>query len=294
MEKTITNSPKNYWKECDLLSFYDSGMNVDIAIIGSGETREKLLYYGLLYNIYRADQKIRYHIWGDEIDTKSMCLNFNMMTGDQVIYHGQNPVAGDDACNGMDRVILTEDVDCENAEYLKDVVKDAQVHIFSPCRCGAYDGEDRLAMELNYQYECLYGIEILDAPDREERIRICWKNLNRFTRESNIVAADYHSIRKKLLKHMKTPERDMDESDLEDQLCRLEHIKWCRFHFLNGWKLGRPGGGRSKDSKARVHRSLIPYDELTADEKRKDLEVIKLMCTLSPMEQNKDGNGIKP
>ena len=284
MRKTITISPRNYWKEYDLLSFYDDGMNIDIAIVGLGETRDKLLYYGLLYNIYRADHKIRYHIWGDKIDTERMCVDFDMMTGDQVIYHGQSIAAGDDVCNGMDRVILMEDMDSEKVKRFVDALRTDQVHILSPCECGENNWEDRLAMELNYQYECLYGAEIFNAPDREERIKICWESLEKFTRESNVAAADYHIIRKKVLEHMDISEGDIYESSLEDQLCRLEHIKWCRFHFLNGWKPGIPEDGRAKDSKARIHRSLIPYDELTADEKKKDLEVIKLMFKLSPME----------
>ena len=284
MSKLITTSPRNYWKEYDLLSFYDGGMDVDIAIIGSKEMREELLYYGLLYNVYREDQKIRYHVWGEAADAENKCVDFDMMTGDEVIYHGSTHDGYEDVCNGMDRVILVNDADCDDAEKYADVAGSGEIHIFSSCACGENDVENRLAMELNYQYECLYGAEVFNAPDREDRIRVCWDRLEDFTKESNISAADYHSIRKKVLEHMKLSEDDMGGSDLEDQLCRLEHIKWCRFHFLNGWKAGIPEDGRAKDGKLKIHRSLIPYDELTADEKKKDLEVIKLMFKLSPME----------
>ena len=63
-------------------------------------------------------------------------------------------------------------------------------------------------------------------------------------------------------------------------LAELEHIRWCRYHYIHNWKYGPV-----TDSAKRVHNCLIPFSELSEEEKRKDVEAIR-----SKICQDSDGN----
>ena len=63
-------------------------------------------------------------------------------------------------------------------------------------------------------------------------------------------------------------------------LSELEHIRWCRYHYLNNWKYGVPNDGKPKDAVRRIHTDLIPYKELPEEEKRKDRENIRTLLSM--------------
>lgn len=88
--------------------------------------------------------------------------------------------------------------------------------------------------------------------------------LNGFLKWSNISSADFNEILGELIDA---------NADLE-MLSELEHIRWCRFHYLNYWKYGVPENGKSKDPKRRIHTCLVSYSKLGEDEKEKDREVV--------------------
>ena len=53
---------------------------------------------------------------------------------------------------------------------------------------------------------------------------------------------------------------------------RLEHIRWCRFHFLNYWR--KAESGNRKDIALRLHPDLISYDDLPEKEREKDMILV--------------------
>ena len=59
-----------------------------------------------------------------------------------------------------------------------------------------------------------------------------------------------------------------------DKLSELEHIRWCRFHYINYWKYGVPENGKNKDEKRKIHSCLKGYYELPEEERRKDSAMI--------------------
>ena len=69
----------------------------------------------------------------------------------------------------------------------------------------------------------------------------------------------------------------MENNGLEnlEEFAELEHIRWCRYHLLNGWKFGVPGNGANKDMKRKIHKCICMYSELPEKEKEKDRQVIK-------------------
>lgn len=69
-------------------------------------------------------------------------------------------------------------------------------------------------------------------------------------------------------------------ADQIEQLAELEHIRWCRYHYLSNWRLGTPENGRRKDPERRLHTDLIPYQELDESSKEKDRENIRILLSL--------------
>lgn len=85
---------------------------------------------------------------------------------------------------------------------------------------------------------------------------------------SNIASADYHEIRLMIMK--------ADNSyEINDSISELEHIRWCRFHYLNHWKYGG-----TKDTGRRIHPCLLPFSGLNKDDKSKDAEGIKVLLKI--------------
>ena len=77
------------------------------------------------------------------------------------------------------------------------------------------------------------------------------------------------------------------DEKLADLYSNLEHIRWCRYHYLNNWEYGVPPDGKNKDIDKRIHKDLIDYEELTAEEKKKDLDNVLLMFSIdSDMNRN--------
>ena len=97
---------------------------------------------------------------------------------------------------------------------------------------------------------------------------------------SNISCADYHEIRMAMLNEMHISPADPD-ADMTDTLAELEHIRWCRYYFLNNWQYGVPAGRETKCASRRIHRDLRPYSELDEQEKEKDRENIRVLLSVS-------------
>ena len=70
---------------------------------------------------------------------------------------------------------------------------------------------------------------------------------------------------------MKIDGWSMDAAGLSQKqmelLDELEHIRWCRYHQFHNWRMGIPENGARKDATLRIHKDLIPYDELMKEEK---------------------------
>ncbi len=66
---------------------------------------------------------------------------------------------------------------------------------------------------------------------------------------------------------------------LDNDLCTLEHIRWCRFHYMNGWEYASSSlmKGKRKDEKRRLHSDLRRFDDLKEKEQTKDLEGVAVM-----------------
>ncbi|MBQ5663554.1 MAG: hypothetical protein IIV19_03870, partial [Bacteroidaceae bacterium] len=104
-----------------------------------------------------------------------------------------------------------------------------------------------LAKAINLRYCHLYsGVE--ESPENAERE---WRKLNVFLRYSNLYAAEYHDLRLQMMKAWGYTAQDPLTPEHMELLAELEHIRWCRYHYINNWRHGIPDNGRAKDESKR-------------------------------------------
>ena len=285
-----------YWKDRNLIGFYDDDNNIKIkiAIIGFNQLGQKILTGGILNNIYSLNQRIEYHVWGNSTLYKNIHSDLQLMNSDTVIYHSGSWEDDINLISEMERIIVTEP-DIELISSLKELALHKEIDCYDPDRkilniCsdiytfGQYkeilteenvktDNLYALAKELNDKYKSLYG-------------GVEWNELDSFTKGSNIAAAAYHSIRLLIMKKNIAESMDAETEETEpvfsiesinDEMAEMEHIRWCRYHYLNHWKYAQI---KKKDVENKLHQCLIPFAELSDIDKKKDKETIEVLLGL--------------
>ena len=300
-----------FWKEhCIYNLVQDSANQATIIFLGFGNLGEELLYWGLQKNIFSPDQMIHYHIFGDCESFLATHTELKHIS-DPIHYHSEAWTQSIDVLQSASMIIV---IDQENqTKLLRDlrrVLPNVPITVF--CRsdelaeleqkmweCKTYNWIEkssvvnnilndqiyRLAKSIHLRYQHIYsGIEETD--DNRE---LEWQKLDAFTRMSNISAADYHEIRTIMLNEMHLYPSELDANMLE-LLSELEHIRWCRFHYLNNWQYGIQKDEPTEHSTLRIHRMLLPYSELDEEEKEKDRENIRVLLSI-PYEDIIKSNG---
>lgn len=285
-----------YWKERNLIKYYDNdNIVIKIAIIGFNQLGQKILTCGILNNIYSLNQRIEYHIWGDSVLYKNLHSDLQMMNSDVIIYHSGSWKEDINLISDMERIIITEP-DIKLLASLQELASRREIDCYDPDKkvhdiCnGLYmfgqnekilteeniktDNIYYFAKKLNYKYECLYGGASDDPVSEAAEIDVKWNGLDGFTKGSNIAAATYHSIRLLIMQRR-------GSAAVDDELAEMEHIRWCRYHFLNHWKHGQT---TKKDSVRRLHPCLVPFGELSREDKDKDIEAIEVLLELNSNE----------
>ncbi len=281
---------RSYWREHNLMKYFLAGQQeIQVAFIGFDGIARKLLDYALLNNIYSLGQKITYRVWGDSKLYEGVHPKLKLMNGDDLVFHGEKWQEDVGIISRCDRIIFSDVTDISDLFMLADKCRESEIHCYNldksmldafnnPSILSFGCSEDVLTKEsiflkdvyysakrLNFHYECLYGGA--KEEDGEKAMEECWKKLDSFLKTSNISSADYHLMRRIIT----------EKADLTDaELAEMEHIRWCRVHFLNHWKEGSNAQGE-KDKKKRLHPCLVPFEQLKQIDKDKDYESVKIL-----------------
>lgn len=297
---------RRYWKKGGLLAAADEkGGELSIALIGFGKPGAELLYWGLQTNVFSPGQRITYHVFGDASDFLLAHPMLKEIT-DPIQVHEESWQESLPLLAEADLVLvlpLEEGMPQETVVYrLLSLLPEKRFTVFSaaPAILQMLDEMERLeiidisagglripeileselirnAMRVNMRYVHLYEGE----EETEENAVREWEKLSAFLRYSNISTADYHELRLRMLRRMgvKADGSDLTRDQLE-LLAELEHMRWCRYHWLNNWKYGVPENGGTKDAAGHIHADLVPYGELAESEKEKDRTTIGVLLGL--------------
>lgn len=292
-----------FWKQrCLYQTSVRCGHQMRIVFLGFGTLGQKLLTYALQNNLFDPGQRIEYHIFGDGAEFAAVHTGLSDIS-DPVFFHdepwyedllllqeAQMAVVltqEDQLALVQDLLLATTglcvDVFAASGQQLSLLAGQERLRLFCWKRAG-WDPEHifgaalfQRAKRINLRYAHLYG----GVPETDESKEAEWNKLDAFTRYSNVSAADYHEVRLKMLSALGWPaDADALMPEHKELLAELEHIRWCRYHYLNNWKQGVPQNGARKDPVNRLHADLIPYGELTEAEKQKDRDNIRVLLSV--------------
>lgn len=276
---------RELWKE---IALWEKQRNQwKIVIYGSNVLAQTVISTALQYNLFSTAQKIEYTIISKKPYFKEKHPGLDLMNGDTLRYCSDKDKKKWDAIKKADMVIITEELPLSMLQAILFRAARGKVYYYTPKEGSAseylafdnlksFGREEKVltdenirkellienAKTLNEQYAKAYN---KDCQSRDEE----WEKLTGFLKASNISAADYGEVIKSLAK--------LDESVIsEEELAKLEHIRWCRFHFLNFWKKGDPKNGARKDTVKRIHKDLVCFKRLEEEEKEKDREIIRM------------------
>ena len=296
-----------YWKERFLYPYVkENAYKYKIVFLNFNALSKELLKTALQMNIFSPKQILEYHVFGAYSEFKNIYHGINRIK-DTVIYHDSEWHDHLDLLSNSDRIIICDDISLAmNVLFSISKIR-IELLLNEPLFADTLDQRNRIdvypykatsmtpehiinedmlyhAKMINLAYANMYsGIE-----KNEKNLQAEWNKLNTFTKYSNISSADYHEMQRKMLEYdgYSIHQLKSDEK-LADLYSNLEHIRWCRYHYLNNWEYGVPPDGKNKDIDKRIHKDLIDYEELTAEEKKKDLDNVLLMFSIdSDMNRN--------
>lgn len=293
-----------FWKEhCFYGGSVACGHKMKLVFLGFGRLGQELLITALQNNLFDPGQRIEYHIFGQDEGFTSIYHQLSAIS-DPVIFHSEPWYEQLELLLQSQAVlVLDQEEQLALLRNLQMALNGSMIYVFPAALSGArllaqkdprillFDWKQkaqslenilgmqlyRRAKRLNLRYAHLYqGIA-----ETEENQEQAWNQLDTFTRYSNVSAADYFEIVQKILEFDKLgSDLSAIPADRFETLAELEHMRWCRYHYLNNWTLGQPENGRAKDPVKRIHINLVPYSELSEGDKEKDRENLRVLSSL--------------
>ena len=287
---------REYWKKNNLYNEINSvycEKKFKIGIVGYESLGNALFKQAYLSNLYNLNQSIEYHIFGGDKYQKTFLESLILGNNDKIIVHLEDWTECINEMIDLDRIIITYENNIDVIETLinenptlniwaysifndnlSKIFESDTVHFFG--KISSFLNEQTIKSEQTYKNAKLMNLDYylnsngLEFPnDYELEMNRQWKKLTGFKRNSNIARADYFWIE----------DRKKQEGANEEEICRMEHIRWCRFHYINHWSYGT-----EKNEKTKSHPLLVEYDKLPYSERKKDginiLEIKNMIETL--------------
>lgn len=277
---------QSFWREhaprmCERCAGRES---VTLCFIGDGIYGEKLLFVGLLQNIYDLNQRIEYHLFGNWEEFCALHFDWKSIASprDEVFFHDSPWYEEWEILLQSDMIVLCDaacSANLHNAQRLYSLLPQCELYMrldddklvgssILPKRIHIFGGLMDLCTEENILRERLLD----SARKQHEKYRrdypdsgiAVWEELDAFTRQSNISSTMFYEVNQPLF-----DERMAGlEKNARDEIWReMEHIRWNRYHYLHNWRYA-PG---KKNRELRTHADLVPYADLSREDQEKDL-----------------------
>lgn len=264
------------WKE---ISLWKKGKKeFNIVVWGNDSLARDIICTGLQMNLFSNKQKIKYCFVTDNSDFQIRHDNLKLMNNDELNYLGCHDMEIWNAVSKADIIIVADALAVETMQTLVVKAGEAKIYYYSPMEGDLFShfsfgniipfGRNKLVFtDDNIRREALIerAKKLNEGYAKKYHSETDWNVLSGFLKGSNISSADFGEVLSAL-----------NESISEDEQAELEHIRWCRYMFLNYYTLGNPMNGKKRDDDKRIHKDLIAYSDLNSQEKKKDIKTIRI------------------
>ena len=250
----VENCARQYWKE------YPVVQDEKIAIIGFENLGKNMLLYGLQMNIIDPGQHFEYHIYGDGTEFRREHTELDQMAPDKIVFHDDG-IYEYAQMTDFDRIIICGGRDVNRnitvaGKLLASASINCRIYIYTPNGdiVTSLFGKDRLicfgTAGETASADMIFNEQTMEAARRQHEFYYQqyggtpWEKLDCFKRYSNVSSSDY----------MHTIDRLLGQGVPLETLAELEHIRWCRYHYIHNWTYGA-----ETDSSRRIHNCLIPF-----------------------------------
>ncbi len=281
---------RSFFERDDIFRMVKERRHLRLAFSGFGNLGMKMLDYALQMNLFFDDQQIEYHVFGEPAACrkyKALHTELDMIAPDSVLFHDQLDYENIGILRDMDCIILCGE-EKQNMVILSDILtffpdngrkifirttaKDNMGLIGSGTETfGADDEAETVLSIVTASADIDHDARQIHESYRKENPSsgiASWEELDSFRRSSNISQAEYNIVRRFIVKDDADAGTDIHSPEYIEKMAELEHLRWCRFHYMYNWRYGE-----KTDKGAHLHCCLVPYKELSEAEKIKDREV---------------------
>lgn len=293
---------RSYWKNRPLRS----GERC-VVLLGCGAAGSALLERALMTNVFESGRNVEYHVFDDTAGFAALhpeavrALAGEKPGEDRLVFHTESWAEARSVLQRADRILVAYDDERHNFEIWKElrtwVGGSAALHVRLAERVpgvesfGSRDESMRpefvIKEELNRRARLMHDIynEGSSAP-------IPWEALSAFLRQSNIAAADHLIVKARFLLRDETL-TELSGADCArafaryrelcteeaDQMQEMEHRRWLRFYQMYNWQYDSV-----RNNEKRRHPMILPYEELSEAERKKDAYAWEMLGRLSEKE----------
>ena len=267
-----------------------------IVIIGFGYFGDAILERAIMMNVIAPDQHVEYHIFGDatrflQVHSKLsnvFSMNEKATDRDMLFFHESTWRNEYELMARADRIIICDDEEVNSWDILwklkRYYVVNGELHIRSnqkvpdiECFGSAEDiytcenilktVQNHAAIVLNNQYKRMNPKNFIE-----------WDDLDDLLKLSKIAVADHLIMKCRILlwddELSELNKRNCENAyekyshlrcnaELRENYRAIEHLRWLRYYSFYNWTYGPVA-----DDRLREHPMMVPYEELTHEQKR--------------------------